>query len=225
MSTFHQLWSKKDQKSWASIYLGLYMCPSFLLSNIILAQSTISVAHLNLHAEIHVILVKISLLLWITVLLAKFQLFGLTPQSFLLESRCANCLTTSFSGWITIFARQIDMFLVYPMSSLHDSWQKPFHSHHLHHFHQSHGAAMVRPSHRAAWCGPAWYSQDCRCAGQPAAGWNRPGHRPPAPASVDDILTIAQCGYIWWIYHDLAIKMVIYDVLAITNGHRWWFTY
>ena len=54
--------------------------------------------HLNLHAEIHIILVKISLLLVDNCFTGKLPIVWFDSQSFLLESRCANCLTTSFSG-------------------------------------------------------------------------------------------------------------------------------
>ena len=148
MSTFHQLWSNKDKKQLGVHLFGLIHVPIiFAKQHHFWLKAPFPWPHLNLHAEIHIILVKISLLLVDNCFTGKIPIVWFDSQSFLLESRCANCLTTSFSGWITIFARQIDMFLVYPMSSPHDSWQKPFHSNISIISISRHGAAMVRPSH------------------------------------------------------------------------------
>ena len=198
MSTFHQLWSNKDKKQLGVHLFGLIHVPIiFAKQHHFWLKAPFPWPHLNLHAEIHIILVKISLLLVDNCFTGKIPIVWFDSQSFLLESRCANCLTTSFSGWITIFARQIDMFLVYPMSSPHDSWQKPFHSNISIISISRHGAAMVRPSHRGGLVWPCMVF-----TGLPlrrSTSRRVESSRPQATcAGVDDILMIAQCGY-----HDL----------------------
>ena len=149
MSTFHQLWSKKDQKSWASIYLGLYMCPSFLLSNIIFGskhhfRGLISISMRRFTSY----WLKSHFCWWITVLLAKFQLFGLTPNRFcsshdvqIVWQQASVAESPSLLDKSTCF-----LFIPCHLSMIRGK------SHSIPIIYiisiSRHGAAMVRPSHR-----------------------------------------------------------------------------